>query len=128
MINLSNYTSKDNPSWPAAQAAFTRTPTTAEGTDRAGRRPVGAGIRNALDWLASLLRRCGDRWFAMNDAEAEWRGWHMTRTHAGLGRRYRDPRFDALAECARCRGAGIRADVPCIPCLGTGRVTIRGVS
>jgi hypothetical protein len=55
-------------------------------------------------------------------------GLQMTRAHGGLGRRYRDPRFDTLAECTQCRGAGFRADVRCLPCLGTGRVTIRGVS
>ena len=102
MINISNYTSKDNPPWPTVQIA--------------------------VIWLADLPRRWGDRWFAMNDAEAGRRGWQMTRVHGGLGRRYRDPRFGALAECLRCRGAGRDADGPCVPCLGTGRVTIRGVS
>jgi hypothetical protein len=29
----------------------------------------------------------------MNDAEANWRSWQITRTHGGLGRRYRDPQF-----------------------------------
>ncbi len=124
MINISNYTSKDNPSWSAVQVAVTTT----EVTDRASGRPLGVHIRNLLDRLADLPRRWGDRWFAMNDAEAEWRGWQMTRVHGGLGRRYRDPRFAALAECVQCLGAGLLADVPCVPCLGTGRVTIRGVS
>ncbi len=124
MINISNYTSKDNPQWPPAQVALT----TAEAADPADGRPLGARTRNTLDWLASLPRRWGDRWFAMNDAEATWWGWQMTRVHGGLGRRYRDPRFDTLAECAWCRGTGLIADAPCIPCSGTGRVTIRGVS
>jgi len=82
----------------------------------------------ALDWLAYLLRRCGDRWFAMNDTEAYWRGWQITKTHGGLGRRYRDLRFDTLAACARCAGAGEWADAPCTPCLGTGRITLGEVS
>jgi hypothetical protein len=124
VINISNYTSKDNPSWSAVQVALTQPLTTANVTDRSGR----AGIRTILGWLAGLPRRWGDRWFAMNDAEAEWWGWQATRAHGGLGRRYRDPRFDTLAECAQCRGAGFRADMRCLPCLGTGRVTIRGVS
>lgn len=124
MINISNYPSKDNPSWPAVRVAVTTT----EVTGRAGGRPLGVRIRNLRDRLAGLPRRWGDRWSAMNDAEAEWQGWQMTRMHGGLGRHYRDPRFAALAECARCRGAGLLADVACVPCLGTGRVTIRGVS
>ena len=115
MINISNYTCKDNPQRVGA-------------ADRAGDRPRDSRIRIALDWLAGLPRRWGDRWFAMNDAEAQWRDWQMTRVHGGLGRRYRDPRFNTLAECTWCRGAGVLADVPCVLCLGTGRVTIRGVS
>ena len=62
--------------------------------------------RVLLSWLAAIPRRLGDRLFAMNDAEAYWRDWQITRTHGGLGRRYRDPRFDTLAECSKCRGAG----------------------
>ena len=63
----------------------------------------------------------------MNDAEAYWRNWQITRTQGGLGRRYRDPRFDTLAECPKCRGAGAIGDQPCPPCLSTGRVTLGGV-
>jgi hypothetical protein len=61
-------------------------------------------VRDALvfamgvDWLAYLLRRWSDRWFSMNDTEAYWRGWQITKTHAGLGRRYRDIRYDTLAD------------------------------
>ena len=89
---------------------------------------VADAARVLLGWLAGLPRRWGDRWFAVNDAEADRRGWEMTRIHGGLGRRYRDPRFGALAECAWCRGAGLIAEALCVPCSGTGRVTIRGVS
>jgi hypothetical protein len=76
-----------------------------------------------LSWLAALPRRLGDRLFAMNDAEAYWRSWQITRTHGGLGRRYRDGRFDALAECPKCQGSGLTADQPCPPCQGTGRIS-----
>jgi hypothetical protein len=82
----------------------------------------------ALDWLAYLLRRRGDRWFALNDTEAYWRGWQITKTTGGLGRRYRDLRFDTLATCPRCAGAGLWGDALCGPCLGTGRITVREVS
>jgi len=60
----------------------------------------GSRVRDALvfvmgvDWVAYLLRRWGDRWFSMNDTEAGWRGWQITKTHASLGRRYRDVRYD----------------------------------
>ena len=64
----------------------------------------------------------------MNDTEAYWRGWQITKTHGGLGRRYRDLRFDTLAACAQCAGAGEWADAPCGPCLGTGRITLGEVS
>ncbi|MGD0705875.1 MAG: hypothetical protein ABSA02_39085 [Trebonia sp.] len=47
-------------------------------------------------WLASLPHRAGARLFAMNDTEAGWRGWKVTELYGGLGRSYRDPRFDLL--------------------------------
>jgi hypothetical protein len=127
VINISNYTGNDNPPRP---------PTVALVEERASRRPAGSRVRDApvlairvaLDWLAYLLRRWGDRWFAMNDTEAYWRGWQITKTHGGLGRRYRDIRYDTLAACAQCAGAGIWSDVPCGPCLGTGRITLGEVS
>ena len=78
---------------------------------RAGRVVATAG-RISLSWLAVIPRRLGDRLFAMNDAEAYWRNWQITTTHGGLGRRYRDPQFDALAECSKCGGAGATAVVP----------------
>lgn len=64
----------------------------------------------------------------MNDTEAYWWGWQITKTLGGLGRRYRDIRFDTLAACAQCAGAGARTDAPCTPCLGTGRITLGEVS
>ena len=91
-------------------------------------RAVAIGGQVLLSWLAAIPRRLGDRLFAMNDAEAHWRNWQATRTHGGLGRRYRDPQFDTLTECPKCRGAGVTADLPCPPCLGTGRVTLGEVS
>ena len=124
MINISNYPGNDNPARP-------RPPTAALVRERPGSRvrdTLALAISVALDWLAYLLRRCGDRWFAMNDTEAYWRGWQITKTHGGLGRRYRDLRFDTLAACAQCAGAGEWADAPCGPCLGTGRITLGEVS
>ena len=124
MINISNYQKNDNPTRP-------RPPTVVLVRGRPGSRvrdTLVLAISVALDWLAYLLRRCGDRWFAMNDTEAYWRGWQITKTHGGLGRRYRDLRFDTLAACAQCAGAGEWADAPCGPCLGTGRITLGEVS
>jgi hypothetical protein len=128
VINISNYSSNDNPPAAAQAATLTRPVTAAEAAGLAGTGPSGGRIRKILDWLAAFPRRWGDRWFAVNDAEADWHGWQMTRIHGGLGRRYRDPRFDALDQCAWCRGAGLIAEAPCVPCSGSGRVSIRGVS
>jgi hypothetical protein len=89
---------------------------------------LGVSLHVLLGWLAAIPHRLGDRLFAMNDAEAYWRNWQITRTYGGLGRRYRDPQFSTLAECPKCRGAGGTADRPCPPCLGTGRVTVGQVS
>jgi hypothetical protein len=138
VINIINFTSKDNPSW-SPQAEPPPPEGTARVQDGPGREPRRGGMWTALvavlgDWLGGYSRRWGDRWYIPNDEEACWRGWQVTRTHGGLGRRYRDPAFDSLAECARCRGAGVRADVHaradvhCAGCQGTGRISLGGVS
>jgi hypothetical protein len=104
--------------------------------ERARTRSLGARLRDIFEitvivlasWLAYIPRRLGDRLSAMNDTEACWRGWEIAKVHGGLGRRYRDPRFATLAECAKCQGAGGGADAPCARCLGTGRITVGEVS
>jgi hypothetical protein len=138
VINTSNYTGKDNssgragPTWPSVPA------TSAQASRPAAHKPgsLSGGlvtvVQVLLSWLAGFPRRVGDRLFTMNDAEAYWRDWQTIRIHGGLGRRYRDPRFDALAECSQCsgtgRGAGVIAAVPCLPCAGTGRIIRQEVS
>jgi hypothetical protein len=148
VINITNFTCQDNPPGPArgptgdpvAQRAGTaagRSAGTAAGRPGGSRRHLGgrvadiAGLAAAvlLSWLAYIPRRLGDRLFSWNDTEAYWRGWQIIRVHGGLGRRYRDPRFDALTACPQCQGGGSSArDTPCAPCLGTGRVSAEGVS
>ena len=132
MINISNEAGKDHP----RRKPTPRPPTMALVRDREGGRPAGGLARDAVglavgvarDWLAYFLRRWGDRRFAMNDTEAHWWGWQITKTLGGLGRRYRDIRFDRLAACLQCAGAGVWTDTPCGPCLGTGRITLEEVS
>jgi hypothetical protein len=116
MLNVTNFTCQDNPPSPP--------PAPASGL----RRAAGLAVAVLLSWLASGPRRLGDRLFTPNDTEAYWRGWQLTRTHGGLGRRYRDPLFGTLAECARCRGTGGGPGAPCLPCRGTGRVSAGEVS
>lgn len=136
MINISNGTRKDNPDrlddQPGRTAATTGAPArTATGGRSAGdhpRRIVVTCVDMLLSWPAAILRHLGDRLFAANDTEAYWRGWQITRVHEGLGRRYRDPLFDTLAECRQCRGAGVSSEVVCHPCQGTGRITVSEVS
>ena len=136
MINISTDAGKRQSRWPQAEDREPRPPAAARPAGRASGRSPGVRIRAALaivgtivgDWLATVTRRVGYRLFAMNDDEACWRGWQIIQLYGGLGRRYRDPRFDTLAECARCRGAGVNGDAPCVRCLGTGRVTVGGVS
>ncbi len=146
MINIINFTCNDNPPWPPGEGAG-RSPRPAPPLAPVSVRPVGAirggpgrhGVRAiaarvgrtaglavavALSWLAFAPRRLGDHLFAMNDSEAYWRGWQLTKTPGGLGRRYRDPLFGTLAECPACRGAG----AACARCLGSGRMTVGEVS
>jgi hypothetical protein len=51
-------------------------------------------------WLKDVLkdtsRRAGERLFMSADEEAHWRGWQITQLWGGLGRVYRDSRFDTL--------------------------------
>ena len=142
MLNASNLTSKNKPPWLLAELsgpARMSQPRAPSGASRADTWTFCAGFRRALarvvrrvaiagqvllSWLGAIPRHLGDRLFAMNDAEAYWHSWQITTTHGGLGRRYRDPQFGTLAECPKCRGAGVTADLPCLPCLGTGRVTL----
>ncbi len=147
MINISNFTSKDNPRWgppkppeptlptqPARPARSSQPRAPAEAATTTPASPAGFGPilaivgRVLLSWLAAIPRRLGDRLFVMNDTEAYWGGWQIAKPHGGLARRYRDPRFDTLAECPKCHGAGGLADLPCVPCLGTGRITLGEVS
>ena len=143
MIKINNSTSENNLLWllgefsgptrtsrPGAPAGAVPAAASSDTWTRLRRglvaavRAVPLPARVLLSWLRALPRRLGDRLFAMNDAEAYWRNWQMIRMHGGLGRRYREPRFDTLAECPKCRGAGATGDQPCPPCLGTGRVTL----
>ena len=142
MINISNYATKDKPPRGYGERAALHEQGGLGGSSprgdaaRADGRPAGTRLRDGLalavgvvlDWLVYFLRRWSDRWFALNDTEAYWRGWQITKTQGGLGRRYRDVRFDTLAACTRCAGAGVWADAPCGPCLGTGRIAVGEVS
>jgi hypothetical protein len=136
VINISNFTSKNNPQWRSAEPIGPARPPqprapdqAADATTQASPARILATVgRVLLSWLAAIPRRLGDRLFVMNDTEAYWRGWQITKTRGGLARRYRDPRFDTLAECPKCYGAGVTADLPCVPCLGTGRITLGEVS
>ncbi len=152
MINITNITCQDNPPWPPAGPAGRPTEPAPRAAGRIGsaagrigstagrigstagriESTVGLAAAVLLSWLAWIPRRLGDRIFTGNDTEAYWRGWQITKVHGGLGRRYRDLRFDTLAACPRCQGGGAstkdgRADTPCAPCLGTGRVSIEEV-
>lgn len=73
--------------------------------------------------MARLLDNMGQRLFASADARARQRGWEVTQRSGGLGRSYRDPRFNSLVRCASCRGTGEVDEAPCGPCGGTGRLT-----
>ena len=142
MIKINNSTSENNPLWllgefsgltrtslPGAPAGAVPAAASSDTWTRlrhglvAAARAVPLATRVLLSRLGALPRHLGDRLFAMNDAEAYWRSWQITRTHGGPGRRYRDPRFDALAECPKCQGSGLTADQPCPPCQGTGRIS-----
>ena len=47
-------------------------------------------------WLVTQIAWAGDLLFRADDDYAESRGWGVSTTHGGLGRTYRDPRFDIV--------------------------------
>jgi len=78
-----------------------------------------------ITWLKASLAALPQRWFAASDASARQYGWQVTSTHCGLGRRYRDPRFDTLAACECCCGGITASGNSCQRCTGTGRIIVR---
>ena len=109
MLNVTNLVGKDKSRWPKDNlrcpkgntAETIRVPDLYLATTTWGRcdRPasvahtVGNAFTLAEAWLIGLPRRTGRRLFAINDAEACWRGWQITETLGGVGRQYRDARF-----------------------------------
>jgi hypothetical protein len=111
VINGTNLLGKDNPRWLIGNAAETievadavlpvlrgPAPRTSAGIRPAS--AVGDKLRTAgaigIAWLIGLPRRVGNWLFALNDAEAGWRGWQVTEQKSGLVRHYRDARFATL--------------------------------
>lgn len=78
--------------WASVSAPGQRNTTQAPGAKR------DSGLAASRGGKGRFLRRWGDRWFANCDTEAHWWGWQISKTPGGLGRRYRDIRFDTLAE------------------------------
>jgi hypothetical protein len=113
MLNVTNPVGKDKSRWPKDNlrrpkgntAETIRVPDLYLATTTWGRcdRPasiadtIGNACTLATAWLIGLPRRAGRRLFAINDAEACWHAWQVTENLGGLGRRYRDARFAALA-------------------------------
>jgi hypothetical protein len=128
MLNVTNLVGKDKSRWPKGNLRCPKG-NTAEtiglpdlylATTTWGRcdRPtsvadtVGSAATLAAAWLIGVPRRAGRRLFAMNDAEAGWHGWQVTETLGGLGRQYRDARFDALATDPALRSDELASDEP----------------
>jgi hypothetical protein len=63
-------------------------------------------LARLAQWLADRRRALGDRMFAAHDAHARVIGWQVTPIHGGLGRHYRDPRFDGLSRWREGTGCG----------------------
>lgn len=76
-----------------------------------------------LTRIFDAISRFGEILFHRADARARSCGWAVTSTHRGLGRSYRDPRFDTLRHCPRCAGSGKDPlDHDCPHCFGAGRI------
>lgn len=104
-------------------------------TARAGARLAWTWIRSAYaqlkpesherlaDWTARCVQQLGDLVFAVEDQEAAWHAWDVEQRFAGLGRLYRDQRFDALVSCPRChRVSTVTGSTVCKQCSATDRL------
>jgi hypothetical protein len=94
VVNGTNMLGKDNPRWGISNAIETIRVPGAHLCAPLG--SIGTGYGVIVAWLIGVPRRAGRRLFEMKDQEARWHRWQATETLGGLGRRYRDPRFDAL--------------------------------
>jgi hypothetical protein len=73
--------------------------------------------------LGRALTQVGYRVFALEDAEAAWHAWDVEPRYAGLGRLYRDQRFDALVDCPRChRVSTVAGSSVCKQCSAADRL------
>lgn len=83
MFNGTPVLGKDKTRWPISNATETKS------------HAVATFFAGLAAWLADILCHVGERLFLSCDEEAYWRGWEITPLRGGLGRSYRDPRFDA---------------------------------
>ena len=112
MLNISNIMGENNPRIRADAAVasgfdtWTKTIAWTGARARTGRFPASLASTAAAvaGYLIRLSGRFSDRMFAMNDTEADWRGWQIAKVRGGLTRRYRDPRFDTHAGNAYGQG------------------------
>jgi hypothetical protein len=85
--------------------------------------PLVTAVKRLARWVSGCLAQAGDILFASTDAEASWHAWEMKRRDAGLGRSYRDRRFDTLVSCSRCDDVSTTADRSvCGPCSAAERL------
>ena len=75
-------------------------------------------------WLRKRAETAGQLLFACDDLRAVNHGWQIIIRCGGLGRQYRDPRFDTLRSCPDCASSGTAGGEPCGECAATGRITI----
>jgi hypothetical protein len=74
---------------------------------------------SALTRLGRIIEHAAAILFARSDTRARAAGWDVTATgRCRTSRVYHDPRYDRLARCPGCAGAG------CDRCAGTGRIVL----
>jgi hypothetical protein len=79
-----------------------------------------------LTWAKAATEALAQALFAATDASARQRGWQVTSTRCGFGRRYRDPRFDTLTPCPAYDGRRVHADgIECPRCHDPGRIAVK---
>jgi hypothetical protein len=126
VFHSSNLLRNDNPGWPISNATETTkvpdgalhlrlapaadTWTRQRWSVRAAGEAACGACAIATAWLIGLPRRAGRRLYALNDEEAGWHSWQLTELLGGMGRQYRDLRWDVLRYDPGIRRDEIRDD------------------
>lgn len=82
-------------------------------------------LRQVVGLVTGWIGPAVDGLFREDDASARRHGWQVEIRRSGMGRAYRDPRFDRFRRCPECEDSGDDENGRrCRGCSGTGRIVL----